>query len=171
MAILPRLPAPAAPGSSASIVVSRPGTPASTPSPGYEYDVAISFAGTERALAERFATIIRDAGARVFYDGFYEEQLWGKDLPVFLGEVYRSKARYCVIFVSHEYAARNWTNHERQHAVARALQERGDEYILPIKVDDAELAGVSPTLGYISLRERPIEGVAELLLRKLHSAS
>jgi hypothetical protein len=49
-------------------------------------------------------------------------------------------ARYYVIFVSKEYADRVWTNHESQSAQARALTEKGKDYILPIKVDEAELA-------------------------------
>ena len=42
------------------------------------FDVAISFAGTERAEAEKLAGIVREAGYDVFYDNFYAEQLWGK---------------------------------------------------------------------------------------------
>ena len=39
--------------------------------------------------------------------------------------------------------------HERRSAMARALEERGNEYILPIKVDDAELPGLQPTVGHM----------------------
>lgn len=52
------------------------------------FDVAISFAGSERAYAEELSTKVRDAGFRVFYDGFYPEQLWGKDLVSFFDRVY-----------------------------------------------------------------------------------
>ncbi len=69
----------------------------------HSFDVAISFAGTERDIAERLAEKVRDAGFAVFYDAFYPEDLWGKDLPVFFGEIYRKAARYCVIFVSSNY--------------------------------------------------------------------
>src|SRR5262249_8912654 len=44
------------------------------------FDVAISFAGTERELAEKLAEILRAAGITVFYDNFYPEHLWGKNL-------------------------------------------------------------------------------------------
>ena len=43
------------------------------------FDVAISFAGTEREHAQRLAETVRDAGYAVFYDDFYPEQLWGKN--------------------------------------------------------------------------------------------
>lgn len=135
----------------------------------YDYDVAISFAGTERAIAEQLASIVRDAGFKVFYDDFYPEQLWGKDLPVFFDEIYRKQSRYCVIFISQEYNSRLWTNHERKSAQARAIETRGKEYILPIKVDESELPGLQPTIGYVSLKDYSIEKIAELLITKLKS--
>jgi len=49
-----------------------------TDRPEYEFDVAISFAGTERPLAEALANVVRDAGFRVFYDDFYPDALWAK---------------------------------------------------------------------------------------------
>lgn len=133
----------------------------------FQYDVAISFAGTERELAEQIALKVREAGFEVFYDKFYKAQLWGKDLPVFFDEVYRLKSRYCLIIISEEYASRMWTNHERQSAVARMIQEKGNEYILPVKVDSTDLAGVPPTLGYISIEEHNAEEIAHLLISKL----
>jgi hypothetical protein len=133
----------------------------------YKYDVALSFAGTERILAERLATILKTQGVEVFYDGFYPEHLWGKDLAVEFDKIYRKESRYCVIFVSSEYAARLWTIHERRSALARLLEDRGREYILPIKVENIELDGLAPTMGYLGLASYPIEQIAEILLKKL----
>lgn len=133
----------------------------------YQYDVAISFAGTERPYAERLAEIVRDAGFRVFYDNYYPDQLWGKDLVVFFDDIYRKQSLYCVIFASAEYCARMWTNHERRSAQARMLEARGKEYILPIKVDDSELPGMPPTMGYLALTQYDIDQIGALLIKKL----
>lgn len=134
----------------------------------FDFDVAISFAGTERSYAEELAKIVRDAGYEVFYDDFYPEQLWGKDLVVFFDDIYRKRSRFCVIFASHEYNNRMWTTQERRSAQARALKEKGKEYILPIKVDDSELPGLPPTLGYLSLAGYGIERIADILIDKLN---
>lgn len=134
-----------------------------------EFDVAISFAGPQRALAERLATIVRDAGYVPFFDGFYPSQLWGKDLIAFFDEIYRKKAKYCVIFISQDYCDRIWTNHERKSAQARALQEKGKEYLLPIRIDDSELPGLVPTIGYLSIDDYSVEQIAEMLIEKLKS--
>jgi hypothetical protein len=131
------------------------------------FDVAISFAGTERKFAEELARRVREAGFSVFYDGFYPEDLWGKNLVETFYEIYSKGARYCVIFVSQEYTTRAWTIHERRSAQERMLKERGKEYILPIKADETELPGMPSTIGYVSLRELGIEKISEILLKKL----
>ena len=149
----------------------RPGPVPSCPRPGgkagYKYDVALSFAGTERPLAEKLATLVREAGAEVFYDEFYPEHLWGKDLATYFDRVYRKESRFCVIFVSVEYSKRAWTYHELRSALARAVEERGNEYILPIRIEAVDLDGVPPSLGYLDVASYPIEKIVEMLLRKL----
>jgi hypothetical protein len=132
------------------------------------FDVAISFAGTKREYAQQLAKILRDAGYAVFYDDFYPEQLWGKNLTVFFDEIFRKRAKFCVMFISKEYQARKWTSHEARSAQARALEEKGNEYILPIRVDDTELEGLLPTIGYVPIATG-IEKIAEMLVKKLKS--
>lgn len=134
---------------------------------GFKYDVAFSFAGTERSLAEKIATTLREHGFSVFYDNFYPEQLWGKDLVATFDQIYRKESRYCVMFLSREYANRMWTTHERKSATARAIQERGNAYILPVKVEDVDIEGLAPTIGHVSLAEKSPEQIAELLIGML----
>jgi hypothetical protein len=110
---------------------------------------------------------VRDAGYNVFYDAFYPEQLWGKDLASYFDGIFRKKSRYCVMFISKEYAERMWTTHERRSAQARAVQEKGGEYILPIRIDETDLEGLPTTVGYLAIQDQPIDEIAELLLKKL----
>src|ERR1700690_308977 len=58
---------------------SKPDAKISTPKVNPHFDVAISFAGTEREYAEQLADKVRSAGFDVFYDKFYPEELWGKN--------------------------------------------------------------------------------------------
>lgn len=136
---------------------------------GHTYDAAFSFAGTERKVAEEIATIVRDAGFSVFYDNFYPEQLWGQDLVAMFDRIYRKESRFCVMFLSKEYRDRIWTTHERRSATARALQERGNTYILPVKVEDVDIDGLAPTLGYVSLAEKPASQIADMLINLLRN--
>lgn len=141
-------------------------TTGSSTSAGFDYDVALSFAGEDRIHAEALASLLKKKGVRVFYDKYEEADLWGKDLYTHLVAVYTTKARYCVTILSQHYARKLWTNHERKAAQARAFTE-SKEYILPIKIDDTPIPGILNTMGYIDLRHTTIANVVELLLKKL----
>ena len=82
-----------------------------------------------------------------------------------LDEVYRKKAKYCVIFSSKHYAEKVWTNHERRSAQARAIKER-QEYILPVRFDDTEIPGILPTVGYVNGAKVTPEELSELIIKK-----
>lgn len=154
------------PGDSAA----RPARPAAQLS-SYEFDVAVSFAGSERAQAEKLAAILKNVGVKVFYDKDHPDKLWGEDMTVALDRVYGKAARFFVPFVSSEYATRDWPRHELKSARARALKERS-AYILPIRVERGiELEGVPDTIGYLPLEEYTLEQIAEALLKKLGRSS
>lgn len=131
-----------------------------------KYDVALSFAGENRATVKDLADRLRKAGYKVFFDEYEKAALWGEDLSVKLNEIYGQASRFCVIFISKEYAAKPWTNYERQVALSHAFLER-KAYILPVRLDDTKLPGVPETLGYLDLRSVPMSEVFELLSQKL----
>jgi hypothetical protein len=134
-----------------------------------DFEVAISFAGAQRELAEQLAGQLRASGIAVFYDDFFPEQLWGKNLTAFLDEIYRKRAKFCVVLVSKEYKERPWTNHELRSAQARALELKGDEYILPVRIDDTDLDGLPPNVGCLNI-SMGIEAIGKLLIKKLQPA-
>ncbi len=135
----------------------------------YEYDVALSFAGEDREYVEAVATSLEDSSIKVFYDKFEQVDLWGKDLYTHLDDIYRDKARFCVIFISENYRINNWTNHERESAQARAFQEK-QEYILPARFDNTEIPGFRPTVAYINLQDHTSQQFAQIIIKKLELA-
>lgn len=132
----------------------------------FEFDIALSFAGENRAYAADVAERLRGQGIRVFYDQYEQATLWGKNLYDRLDYVYRRAARYCVLFISKHYADKVWTNHERQSAQARALEEN-HEYVLPVRFDDTEIPGLRSTIGYIDARHTTPDQLVHLILQKL----
>ncbi|MBQ0734866.1 toll/interleukin-1 receptor domain-containing protein [Aquimarina celericrescens] len=133
----------------------------------YEYDVALSFAGENRAYVEEVANSLNKRGIKVFYDLFEEANLWGKNLYEYLSEIYQNKARYTVLFISGFYNQKLWTNHERVSMQARAFQE-SREYILPVRFDNTEIPGILKTVGYIDLQQKTPEELATLIEKKLN---
>ena len=134
-----------------------------------KYDVALSFAGEDRAFVDQVANLLRDKGVKVFYDLLAEADLWGKDLYEFLTDVYQNQAKFTIMFISAAYGEKRWTNHERKAAQARAFQEH-QEYILPVRFDDTDIPGILSTTGYISLEDKSPEDLVSLITKKLVSS-
>lgn len=132
----------------------------------YKYDIALSFAGEDRAYVEKVAKYLTDKGIRVFYDTYEQVELWGKDLYIHLADVYQNKAQYCIIFISKFYKEKLWTSHEMRAAFARAFSS-SSEYILPARFDDTEITGINYTLGYIDLRVTSPKLLADYAIKKV----
>ena len=136
----------------------------------YKYEITLSFAGEDRNYVEEVAKCLKTNGVEVFYDKFEEEVLWGKDLYVYLDEIYRKGSRFCIMFLSLHYAKKLWTNHERESAQARAFQQH-EEYILPVKLDDTEIPGIRPTIGYLDGKKLSPDKICSAILKKLYKPS
>lgn len=132
------------------------------------YDVCLSFAGEQRDYVELIATELKKSGLAVFYDQDEDiaPNLWGRDLGEYLDYIYRQGSRFCLMFISADYAEKAWTTHERRSALARVVEEGGD-YLLPARFDDTELPGLRPTTGYVDLRQIAPQTLVDFVVKKL----
>jgi len=130
------------------------------------YDIAVSFAGEDRPYVEQVADALKLSGLSVFYDGYEKANLWGKDLYVHLTNVYRDYSKFCLMFISEHYAKKQWTNHERRAAQARAFLENR-EYILPLRLDDTPIGGILETTGFVDARHTRIDEIVDILTAKV----
>lgn len=133
---------------------------------GYPWDVAVSFAGEDRDVVEKFKSIMNDAGYTVFYDFDVQHQLWGIDLREKLADVYANDAQYMLIFLSEHYPEKDWTNFEFEIGKA-ARAKRTETYLLPVKMDEVAVVGLTANVGHIDLRRCSIEHLAESLIEKI----
>jgi hypothetical protein len=135
---------------------------------GWRWDVALSFAGAQRPYVEQVAAALRARGLRCFYDADEQIELWGRYLAEELPRIYAEESAAVVVFVSAEYADRDWTRLERRAALDRAVRERR-EYVLPARFDDTPLPGLLAGLVAVDLRGRSPEEFADLVAAKLAS--
>jgi hypothetical protein len=133
---------------------------------GKAFEIVLSFAGEDREYVEAVAAALRAHKVSVFYDGYEQATLWGKDLVEHLHYIYSASARFCVMFISRHYAEKMWPTHERRSAFERALEEQ-QEYILPARFDDTSIPGLRKTVGYVDLKAKTPEQLAALILQKL----
>ena len=132
----------------------------------FEYEVALSFASQDSAVAEEFVRLFASRNINVFRDEYTGFEIWGKDAVDHFVNLYARKARYCVLLISKHYPLKTWTKAERTFAQERALRD-ADEYILPIQLDDTVLPGITEPAGYRDLRQHSVERIVNLIEEKL----
>ncbi len=137
-----------------------------------EFDVGISFAGENREIATDIARRLKSAGFKVFLDTEEQANLLKKMcLTEELTEYYQKRFRYCVVLVSRHYASKRWTRLEWKAAQARAFEELGSDYILPIRLDSTDLPGLLPTTGFLSFGALGMDAIVDILSQKLRGAA
>jgi TIR domain/NNMT/PNMT/TEMT family len=134
----------------------------------HRYAVALSYAREDRPFAQGVARRLKNAGVEVFYDRDQEEsnELWGQNLIDALDRIYRLESRFVVIFTSEDYKRNPWTIRERQIVQARALQDP-EVFVLPVRLDDAKIPGLTDTIKYLDARGSSYIQIADAILQKI----
>ncbi len=130
------------------------------------YQVALSFAGEQRDYVEDVAQHLAARSVGVFYDGFQQTWLWGRDGVEAFHEVFAETSNFVVMFVSAEYVAKPWTRHERKSALSRMLTEES-EYVLPVRFDDTPIPGLPESLQYLKANDFTPAQLAAVIVEKI----
>lgn len=138
----------------------------------FPFEVVISYASENLEYVGEVAKRLKESGIRLFYAPFEEPDLWGKSLNKELDAIYRNLGRYCLMFVSKDYARKVWPTFARKVAMERAMhqaaQER-DDYILACRFDQTKVPGMAADVVYQDLAVKTPEQIADLVINKLRS--
>ncbi|MGV9194049.1 TIR domain-containing protein [Microbacterium sp. MC2] len=86
------------------------------------YDIALSFAGEDRAYADAMRDALEDLGHTVFYDMTEQHRFLGEDVESFLAPIYESGSRYVVAILGEMYGRKRWTLFEASKYKDRIAQ-------------------------------------------------
>jgi hypothetical protein len=134
-------------------------------SKGYDYDLAFSFAGENRHIAKELSDLLSKK-ATVFYDDDFIAQLVGRVLTEEFKKIYGERSRYFIVIISEYYPFKDWTQFELAIGVKES-KKRKEEFLIPIRLDDTIILGITNTIGHLDLRKISIDKAAEILLAKL----
>jgi hypothetical protein len=136
----------------------------------YDFDVAISFAGSDRTVASQISDELKRAGYRVFYDRDYQHALLGEDLTAYLQQTYSRRSRFAIVIISTAFKESKWAGQWEWKAVLARMQDQQGAYLLPYIVEDIDLPGFNRTIGYVSHTDYTPIQFADLVIRKLREA-
>lgn len=92
------------------------------------YDFALSFAGTDRDVAEKVARALQEREISVFYDFDEQAQILGCDVETYLAPIYKSEASFIVPVMGPDYPDRLWTRFESKQFADRF----GENAVIPV---------------------------------------
>jgi TIR domain len=131
------------------------------------FDVGISFSSRQRDIAVRIRQVLRGAGLTVFYDEDYQHEFLGADMNVYLHDAYFRRCRYAVAILSQDFVASNWSGSTEWRAILTRLQAARGNFLLPYYVDNVEVPGLSPSIGFIRMETHDPEQFAAIVVRKI----
>ena len=99
-----------------------------------DYDLALSFAGGDRAFAERLFELFSEREVAVFYDKNEQHRIIAENVEDYLAPIYRSAANYVLPLLSPEYPSKIWTKFESDQFKDRF----GDGAVIPVRFRTAQ---------------------------------
>jgi len=136
------------------------------------YDVALSFAGPDRDLAEELFSALTAREISVFYDKDEQHLILAENVEDYLAPIYAAAAVYVVPLLSSDYPARIWTRFE-----SKQFRDRfGQNAVIPIRFTDTRDGYFSEAHEYGSLSYDPagdrasqVSEIAEIIARRLET--
>jgi hypothetical protein len=134
------------------------------------YDFALSFAGTQRDVAEKLFELLTDREVLVFYDRNEQDRILSSNLEEYLEPIYQSEAQFVICLIDKEYPTRIWTAFE-----AKIFKDRINlGAVIPIVVDNTPIDAFSSLakIGRITIRnthdlQPQLNAAAEMIVKKL----
>jgi hypothetical protein len=133
-----------------------------------QFDVALSFPGEKREYVSHVAEILREKLGQdhLFYDFDYQSQLARPNVDTLLQNIYRNNSKLIVVFLSAEYAQKEWCGLEWR-AIRDIIKSKQDEQIMFIRFDDTHIDGTFSIDGYIDANIFSSDKVGEFILERI----
>lgn len=134
------------------------------------YDFALSFAGSDRDIAELLFAELAELEHSVFYDREEQARILAENVEEYLAPIYKSEASFVIAILGPDYPTRIWTKFESEQFKKRF----GEHAVIPIWFEDHDYGSfdISREVGGETIdRSQPLEpqvkAVAERLAAKL----
>jgi len=138
----------------------------------HTFDIAISFAGENREVAEEIAYTLRLLDYEVFYDRLYEDNYlgssWGKEFE----RIFTSDSKYVICLLDVNHKNKIWPTFERE-CFSEKVQSNE---VIPIFLDDTKFVGIPQDLigikfkynnGEKNLKDRVIKEIVFKIINKV----
>jgi len=129
-----------------------------------KYDVVLSCAGEDLPVAQSIAAALRAQNLSYYLYTEHQAEHWGDDIFKISIEKYMLEGRFVLMLISRHYIDKKWTDIERQ--IMQTVVSKGDVYVLPLRLDDTQIDGLSSNISYVKWQNDP-QTIASLIRKKV----
>jgi hypothetical protein len=133
----------------------------------HRFQIALSFSGDHRPLVASVAQQLQErlGPAAVFYDQDHKAQLARPNMDLLLQGVYRNQSDLLVVFLSEQYATRDWCGLEWR-AVRDLIKSRQSDRVMLVRLDHSPIEGLLSIDGYLDAKDMSAHELADLILQR-----
>lgn len=131
------------------------------------FQIALSFPGYHRPLVASVAKKLQEriGVAAVFYDQDHKAQLARPNMDLLLQGVYRNQSDLLVVFLSEQYATREWCGLEWR-VVRDLIKSRNSDRVMLVRLDESLIEGLLSIDGYLDAKDMEANELAEIILQR-----
>jgi hypothetical protein len=117
----------------------------------FDFEVALSFAGENRALARFISESLTTLDVSNFYDEMFESNFLGTAWSSQFKDIFSRKSKYVVVILDKHHLEKIWPTFEREHFSPRVESHS----VIPIFLDDTKFVGISSDIVGIRFEFNP----------------
>ena len=130
----------------------------------FKYDVAISVAEEDRAVADQIAEELKKQRIRYYYYVEKSAESWGRHIIDLTMDTFGRRARFVLMITSDTFLNKYWSGIEKLIALAKT--KMGQPHILQLRLDDTVIDGISRHVVYQDWKNNP-EEITRMLKEKI----
>ena len=133
----------------------------------FDFDWAPSFDGGDREFVRKLVEKVQDKAenANIFFDEHFLADLLGEGSTKFQ-EIYGHKTQFVSPIISETYIENDYARHEFE-AARKAEKRRGETVLLPVRMDESELLGLTEDRIFLDINEHSIDLMAESISKRI----
>ncbi|MDY6965496.1 MAG: TIR domain-containing protein [Halobacteriota archaeon] len=120
-----------------------------------KYDFALSFAGSDREVANKIFELLTEKEFSVFYDENEQHNILAENIEDYLAPIYESESKYVICLISPDYPKSVWTKFESEQFKHRF----GEHSVIPIRFTNVTTSMFDETSNIGSLYFDPLKDV------------
>lgn len=130
----------------------------------FKYEIAISFGSEDLKIARKIAVALKKKNIRIYF--YPEENNVGKNLKVLTPKIFKEEALFVLAVISKNHIRGKWTSEEME-VVQTQYDKCGLPYLLPLRVDDTRIDGLSSNVVYLEWKGNNENEISEIVVERI----